>query len=307
MAVPADEVNHVLHLISSKLPYLPTALSQIGEYLLAHPQQSQAMTITQLAAASGVAESTVSRFVRELGLDGYHALRIGLAEASFATRSADTEQEGEYVYEGILRGDAPLAIVGKVGRSSRQTLTQTAKHVDSEAVSRAVDLLQGAAAVVFCCMGSSGIAAEEGVMRFTRAGKKCLLYRDQSQQVMLATILTPQDVLIGISDSGQSTSIVEAMRLARRAGAATIGITSAQDSPLARLSDVPLFTSNVPGVGLYGESVTSKWGQLLLIDVLYATYAARHFDETLHHLQETYEAGIRHSRTTAERPPGEGI
>lgn len=305
MAVPADEVNHVLHLITSKLPYLPTALSQIGEYLLAHPQQSQAMTITQLAAASGVAESTVSRFVRELGLDSYHSLRIGLAEAAFASRSADTGRREEFVYEGILRGDAPLAIVEKVGRSSRQTLAQTAKQVDGDAIGRAVDLLEGAASVVFCCMGSSGIAAEEGVMRFMRAGKKCLLYRDQSAQVMLATILTPQDVLIGISDSGQSTAIVEAMGLARRAGAVTIGITSVHDSPLAQLSDVPLYTSNVGGVGLYGESVTSKWGQLLVIDVLYATYAARHFDETLHHLQETYEAGIRHSRS-AEQPPRDG-
>ncbi|GHJ35528.1 MurR/RpiR family transcriptional regulator [Streptomyces sp. TS71-3] len=297
MVVPAEDAGNVLHLINSKLPYLPTALRTIGEHLQAHPQQAQAMTISQLASACRVAESTVSRFVRELGMDSYHALRVSLAEATFATRTSGARVGEGFVYEGILRGDEPASIVGKIERSSRQALAQTAQQVSREALGRAVDLLQDAATVVFCCMGASSIAAEEGVLRFTRAGKKCLLYRDQSVQVMLATILTPQDVLIGISDSGKSSSIVEAMRLARRTGAPSIGITSAEDSPVAQLSDVPLYTSNLPGEGLYGESVTSKWGQLLLIDILYASYAARHFDGTLHHLKETYEAGIRHSRS----------
>ncbi|MFK4149268.1 MurR/RpiR family transcriptional regulator [Streptomyces sp. NPDC004065] len=305
MAVPADEAGNVLRLITSKMPYFPAALRQIGEYLLAHPQQAQSMTISQLASRCQVAESTVSRFARELGMDSFHSLRLGLAEATFASRSTGEDRDEEFVYEGILRGDTAPAIVGKIERSSRQALTQTAERVSSDAISQAVDLLNDAASVVFCCMGSSSIAAEEGVMRFTRAGKKCLLYRDQSLQVMLATILTPQDVLICISDSGQTASVVDAVRLARRTGAASIGITSAQDSPVAKLSDIALFTSNISGTGLYGESVTSKWGQLLLIDILYATYAARHVDATLQHLKETYEAGIRHSRSI-EQPHQDG-
>ncbi len=135
-------------------------------------------------------------------------------------------------------------------------------------------------------------------MRFTRAGKKCVLFRDQSVQVMLATILGPGDVLIGISDSGQSTPIFEAMRLARSRGVPTVGITSAAGSPVAQHADVPLFTGNVPaGGGLYGESVTSKWGQLLVIDILYAAFAARRYDETVRHLEETFAAGIKHSRS----------
>ncbi|MFE9360506.1 MurR/RpiR family transcriptional regulator [Streptomyces olivaceoviridis] len=303
MAVPEDETGNLLRLISSRMPYFPAALRQIGEYLLAHPQQAQSMTISQLASRCRVAESTVSRFVRELGMDSFHSLRLGLAEATFASRSTGEDRDEEFVYEGILRGDTTPAIVGKIERSSRHALAQTAERVSSDAVNQAVDLLHDAASVVFCCTGSSSIAAEEGVMRFTRAGKKCLLYRDQSLQVMLATILTPQDVLIAISDSGQTTSVVEAMQLARNTGAASIGITSAPDSPVAQLSDVPLFTSTLAGAGLYGESVTSKWGQLLLIDILYATYAARHVDATLQHLKETYEAGIRRSRSAEQLRP----
>lgn len=274
------------------------AMRQIAEFVLKDPERIRIMTITELASAAGVADSTVSRFVRELGLDSYRSLRLGVAEATFATRASAAQPGNQFVYEGIARDEPAESIIGKVERSSLQALRQTALRVNPAAIGGAVELIERAEVIVFFGMGLSCVAAEAGVMRFTRAGKKCLLFHDQSIQVMSATILTATDVVIGISDSGQTTAIVEAMRLARTHGASTIGITSAEDSPLVANADVTLFTSTVPGGGLYGESVTSKWGQLLVIDTLYATYASRHFDETLAHLAETYEAGILHSRTS---------
>jgi hypothetical protein len=47
---------------------------------------------------------------------------------------------------------------------------------------------------------------------------------------------------------------------------------------------------------LYGEDVTAKWGQILVLDVLFAAYAARHVDGTVAHLEATYRAGIERSR-----------
>ena len=114
---------------------------------------------------------------------------------------------------------------------------------------------------------------------------------------MTATNLTGGDAVIGISDSGRTDAIVDAMRIARSHGASTVAITSDADSPLVDVADVALFTATIPGGGLYGESVTSKWGQLLVVDALYATFAARRFDETLGHLEETYTAAIQHSRS----------
>jgi DNA-binding MurR/RpiR family transcriptional regulator len=290
--------GNLLHQISSKLPYMAPAMRQIAEFVLEDPERIRLMTITQLAAAAGVADSTVSRFVRELGLDSYRSLRLGVAEATFVARAGSGRADGQFVYEGISRDESAESILGKVERSSQEALRQTALRVNPDAISRAVDLIERADVIVFFGMGLSCVAAEAGVMRFTRAGKKCLLFHDQSIQVMSATVLTEDDVVIGISDSGQTTPVVQAMRLARAHGAATIGITSADGSQLVADADVTLFTSTVPGGGLYGESVTSKWGQLLVIDTLYAAYASRHFDETLAHLEETYRAGILHSRTT---------
>ncbi|QQQ63389.1 MurR/RpiR family transcriptional regulator [Paenarthrobacter ureafaciens] len=292
----------LLQRISARLPYLPPSLRLVAEAVLKSPERAQTMTITELALAAGVGESTVSRFVRELGVDGYKSLLLGLAEATFISKAATQEQSSaaDVVYEGVNRGDSPEDIVGKVERSSIQSLRRTGQRQDIDAIQRAVDMIDAANTLVFCCMGSSSIAAEEAVMRFTRAGKKCMLYRDTTIQVMLATILAPGDLLIGISDSGQSTPIIEALHLAQQRGAATLAITGSEGSPLLEHADTALFTATVPSGGeLYGESVTSKWGQLLVIDILYAAYATRHYDATVKNLKETYQSSIRQSRRSS--------
>ena len=78
----------LLHRISARLPYLPPSLRLVAEAVLKSPERAQAMTITELALAAGVGESTVSRFVRELGVDGYKSLLLGLAEAAFISKAA---------------------------------------------------------------------------------------------------------------------------------------------------------------------------------------------------------------------------
>jgi len=298
-AVPDDAGRNVISAIAAKLPYLRPALRQVGELVLAEPERAKGMTISELAAAAGVADSTVTRFVKELGLGGYQSLRVGIAESLMTERGeSEEERQGRYVYEGITQLDSSASIVAKIAGGGMQALQRTGAGLDPQAVDRATDLIERANVLLFCCMGSSSIAGEEGVMRFVRAGKKCLLFRDQSLQLMSATIADPRDVLIGISVSGASTPVVEALEQGRENGAATIAVTATQDSEIVRHADVALYSTALPSEreGLYGESVTAKWGQLLVIDVLYATYAARHFDSSLEHLQRTYESGIRATR-----------
>jgi DNA-binding MurR/RpiR family transcriptional regulator len=302
-AATAEQVT-VLERIAQRLPYLNPALRRIGEFILERPAAAKSMTITELASACDVAESSVSRFVKEIGLDRYQALRVGIAEALLLHRPADVEPERRYVYEGITRGDSGATLIGKIARGSHHVLRRTAAGLDPDAVDRAVGLIESANTLIFCSMGSSSIAADNASMRFTRAGKKCLQFHDQSLQVTSATIATPSDAVVAISDSGGTTAVIEAVERARSRGVPTIAITSDHDSTLSRLASVTLFTSVAmpDDTGLYGEAMTSKWGQILVLDVLYAAFAVRNFDATLRHLEETYAAAIRTTRTRPPRP-----
>lgn len=54
----------------------------------------------------------------------------------------------------------------------------------------------------------------------------------------LASFVQPEDVVIGISTSGRSPNILEAIRLANDRGATTIGFTGFDGGDLANLADV---------------------------------------------------------------------
>lgn len=291
--------HNVIERIHQEAPYLNPALRRIGQYIVEHPEQCKTMTIKELAAACEVAESTVTRFVRAINLRSYQDLKIAIAEALSANEVSDGATPERYVYEGIVRTDSSQTIIEKVVHRNIQTLNDTKQRLNITELDRAVRAVERANVMIFCGMGSSAVAAEEGVMRFTRAGKKCLLFRDQSIQLMTTAIVGRHDVVIGISNSGRSIPVIDCLKLARANGAPTIAITSFEDAPLVEHADITLFTptkSPPPGLDLYGESTTSVSAQNLVLDVLYATFAARHFDQTLRHLENTYTAAIKNTR-----------
>jgi RpiR family transcriptional regulator, carbohydrate utilization regulator len=292
--------TNLLHRISRKSSSLSPALRGVADAILADPEQAQGLSITELANRAGVADSTVSRFLRELELDGYNQLRLGIAQAIYSRESAAPEQRSDWVYEGVLKGDGTDHIIEKVLHGSLESLRRTTERLAPEAIEAVIEKIHEAPVLYFSAMGSSATSAENGVMRFVRAGKRCHLFRDQSTQSMGAATLRPSDVLIAISDSGDSTSVVTTAEIARFHGAYTVAITSNMSSRLAQAADTVLLTaSSVASSDVYGESVTAKWGQLFAMDALYAAYAARYYEETADYLRESYLSVIKSTRGAA--------
>ncbi|KHK96370.1 hypothetical protein LK09_15415 [Microbacterium mangrovi] len=289
--------TNLLHQISRRASSMSPALRGVAEVILADPEAAQAMSITELANRAGVADSTVSRFLRDLDLDGYNQLRLGIAQAIYS-RPVSTAGSSGWVYEGILKDDPQPAVVEKVLHGSIEALTRTAERIDPLTLSAVVDRIHGASSLYFAAMGSSATIAESAVLRFTRAGKSCAFFRDQAAQSMGAATLKETDVLVAVSHSGDSTPVLATVEIARFHGAHVVALTATVDSRLAELADTVLLTAGAAASSdVYGESVTAKWGQLLVIDVLYANYATRYFDETEPFLRESYQSAIRPTRT----------
>ena len=54
----------------------------VADYLVQHAAEAQYLSISSLAKECCVAEATVFRFCRALGFEGYHEMRIALAQAN---------------------------------------------------------------------------------------------------------------------------------------------------------------------------------------------------------------------------------
>ena len=66
----------------------------VADYLIHHADEAQYLSISSLARACNVAEATVFRFCRALGFEGYHEMRIALAQAN-VTASLINQSEPE--------------------------------------------------------------------------------------------------------------------------------------------------------------------------------------------------------------------
>lgn len=290
----------VISVIKKKSNYLQPALKRIANYILEHAEECKTITTKNLSAICEVADSTITRFVHEMGYDSFQELKISIAEYLSKINLSEGHFDEMHVFEDIERTDSSETIVNKIYHRNVQTLTDTKQLMNLDKLNLAVEAIENADTLLFCCMGSSSVAAEEAIMRFSRAGKKCILYRDESLQNIIAAITTKRDTVIGISNSGRSTSVIQCLKLAKQNGARTIAITSFENSPAVQYADITLYTPTknlMPGTGLDWEATSSKSAQIFIVDVLYACYASRHFDTALQYLDNTYKA-LRDTRGT---------
>ena len=82
-------MNGVLESISSQYFQLTHAEKQVADYVLANRRQVPHLSISELAQACGVADATVSRFCRRMGLGGFNHFKMDLMQQE------TVEAEGE--------------------------------------------------------------------------------------------------------------------------------------------------------------------------------------------------------------------
>lgn len=73
-----------LSLVRSHYAGLPAALQRVAETVLLDPPAVAGGTIVELAERSGTSVSTVTRFCRAIGLEGFAGLRLGLRDGGSA-------------------------------------------------------------------------------------------------------------------------------------------------------------------------------------------------------------------------------
>ena len=266
------------------LPSLNPALRRIGQYVLDHPQEAKLMRIKELAGQCGVAEATITRFVRTIGLGSFQELKLSLAALAPENTGAQ-----KMVYEEVTQTDSVGAILDKIVAANRRALEDTRGILNDREIERAVAAIDRARHVDIYAAGGSFVAAEHARLRFYRIGKRCQTYSDPNQQNVSASLLAAGDLALGITNSGRTVSTVNALRRARASGAATLCITSFDNTPITEAADIVLFTSTQDSA-FFQESMVSRLAQMLVIDVLYAALAVGHFGASVERIERSADA-----------------
>jgi len=250
----------ILLKIKQKLSSLPQQESKVGDYVLRHPHETVGSSITRLADACGVSNTTVLRFCRRLDVDGYRDFNIALAK--------DLGSPEHLTYIEVQPGDTLTSVAQKIFAMNIQALRDTHKVLDLAVLEEVVKMILQAGRVDIYATGGAGIAARELHFKCMQLGINANAFLDSQMQVMSAASLTPEDVGVGISHTGMQRHVAEALKLAGASGATTVALTSYPGSPVAEAADIVLYTAALATVRAY-VAPSVRTAQLAVVDVIY--------------------------------------
>lgn len=110
--------------------------------------------------------------------------------------------------------------------------------------------------------------------KFLRTGIPTAAYNDTHFQLMSASQLSKDDVIVLISHSGTNEDMLELLEVAKEQGIPTIGITNLSKTPFSEGVDVALYTVSRE-TEFRSEAFASRLAQLSIIDALYVNVSIK--------------------------------
>lgn len=260
---PRVDFDELVSLIRGRWDELSPSHQRIAERVLADPEGLAFMTITDLATAVGVHESTIVRFSSGLGLAGYPALtqicRARLKERAQLLRRFDN-------LEGISTRDH--SALQQAVSFDQANIARTFARIDTDTWDRVVNELAHAPTVFLLglrkCYSISYLLGY--LLRLLRPNIKTLDLAGGNLPDDLA-LLKPGDAFVGIAIHRYSAESIRSFRWASEHGATTIALTDNEASPLARRATY-CFYIDTSGVGvLRSMAAFTSVAQALATDV----------------------------------------
>lgn len=230
----------------------------IAAHILAQPSASVHPSIEELADRIGVSVSTLLRFVRKLGYDGYQQFRIALATEALApeARYYETSVVGEPDHVSLVFGENVKA------------LEMTAALLDRAALRKAAAMACAARRLLLLGLGGSGLVARDAFHKLVRSGIACVTAEDYHLQLMVASQAGPEDAALLVSHTGMNKDALAIADALSRQGCPIIAMTSYPRSPIAHMADVVLISAS-PGTSRISEAFSARIAQLSIVDALY--------------------------------------
>ncbi len=250
---------------------------QIARYLLAHYDKAAYMTAAKLGAEVSVSESTVVRFVMELGYAGYPEFQKALQE--LIRTKLTSFQRMEVTNHLIGDGD----VLEKVLNTNVDNIRHTLDSISRAAFHDAVEALVKAKNIYVIGVRSSAMLANflaySLQMIFDNVRLIDTTAGSELFQQMMA--IGEGDVMVAISFPRYSKRVIKAVEFASRAGADVIALTDSPESPIAASAQQVLIAQS--DMASYVDSLVAP---LSLLNAIIVAVSREKEDEVRDRLQK---------------------
>lgn len=220
-----NQSQSVLDCITVLYDQLFDAEKKIAKIILNNPKEVVDMTVSELAEMSDVSIASVSRFCRKVGLKGFAQLKISLAQ-----ELVDTHKSGE-LSNDISVDNIPQSLQNILANKITE-LKQTVNLINTDEFREILEGIRDASRVQVIAVGNTIPVAIDASFKFNELGIPTTAGTIWETQLSYSFTLGKGDVLIAISNSGESDKVLEAVKIANNNQAMTIGITNSPHSAI---------------------------------------------------------------------------
>ena len=172
------------------------AEKRIADCVLEDTAGVAAMTSAELAHCSSTSEATVTRFCKKLGFENYRAFQLALARDVMERQPLEISNE-------VQLDNIPQSLQNILSNKIDE-MSATINGINPENLQRVLKLLQNAQLVQIAAVGNTIPVAMDAAFKFNQLGMRCITSEISEKNSAFALTLTPQDVLLLISNSGKS-------------------------------------------------------------------------------------------------------
>lgn len=231
--------RQLTQLLDSRFPSLSPELQRAARWVRDHPAELGLQSMRQSAQAAGVSPATMTRLAHALGMDGFEAMRRpGMSE--FVRSVSGGEQDAEH-----LSATSPRSALSQAQAAN---LSAVGARNPGDALRSAADAVLQARKVLFLGLRASfGIAYQlHYTCDWLRPDTSLATDPGGAWADRLAA-LTPQDLLVAVSQAPYTRQAVAAVQQAKAQKVPVLVLTDSPLSPLAReASHVLLFEAASP-------------------------------------------------------------
>jgi len=240
------------------LQSLPHHHARIAHFVMLNPADFLQLDARQIGYQCGTSEATVVRFCQRLGYRGLSEMKkvlsLELAAAIMPSQS-------------VLKPDGENTISKRVFSDCIVALRDTIAGLDRVTMQRTASAIAGSELLYLFGAGGSAHIAQEAALKFLLLGFRAITFVDPIQQLAAARIVTPEDVVIAVTYSGNQSEVGQALQIAKDRHAFCVCITSFGQSLVAKSADKLLLIS-IPSETFRGQTGAHRVAQIAILDAL---------------------------------------
>jgi DNA-binding MurR/RpiR family transcriptional regulator len=213
--------------------HLSPGYRRIADFLLKRYQDAAFMTAAEVGRASDVDTTLVVRFAQRLGYPGYPEMIADIQD--------DVKRDLREIYEPIEADNTPLGVYRRSVTQDRNNMEYMLLHLDAEIVEKVLDALTKASRIFVAGEGNTLYIGEAFATRLTVLGMSAnVVPSEPAGQAAVAATLTADDVVVAFGSTLLTPSGAALLKVARKAGARTVGIVGGLTTPVAATAELVL-------------------------------------------------------------------